>query len=187
MTSAAHTLQHPHFQNTAVLQEVKVLSEKANPNRVELKRPSLLQHSHSLRKMHDKINKELNLTDRRNIRLKNFDFTQKIDQEFKNRPLSSIIKEVQTKENTFLANEEKVQSNLDCQQRRIREKIEERRKNSFIKSRTQLHTTPQESLAEGTSKLSHAPTALSRQNTQQPISFAKLLDELDEKENGPHQ
>ena len=135
--------------------------------------------------MNEKINKELNSIDRRNIRLRTFDFSQKVDQAAKNTStIETIIKDLKRAETKYMDNESKVKTNLDSQKQKIEEKLQERKKNSFIKSQISLHTSHNRTntLQTSSSHIKYPLTVKRDQDGNESISYANVLGELDDQE-----
>jgi len=89
-------------------------------------------------KIAKKINKEIDLNERRNIRFRNFDYSQKLSQAVKDQINNSAAKvDVEVVSSKYKETENIIKGNLSEQESKIQEKLEERRRNSIIKSRSQ--------------------------------------------------
>lgn len=81
-------------------------------------------------------------------------------------------------ESKFRANEARIKENLNDQEMKIREKLEERKKNSFIRSRSSAPVKKEPYHADASSQL-EAPQTDSNGTSTRNLYIENILDELD--------
>ena len=80
------------------------------------------------------LTRDFDFNERRQLRQRNLDFIEKMETAIKVQSTTQInSQEVESK---FRATEARIQANLNEQERQIKEKLEERKKNSFMRSRS---------------------------------------------------
>lgn len=122
------------------------------------------------------VHRDFDFKERRNIRLKNIDFIEKMSAAVKGESTHAINSE--DAESKFRANEARIKESLNEQEMKIREKLEERKKNSFMRSRSSAPIKK-----DGDPNQPRNPQELpqtdSNGGSKRQVAINNILDELD--------
>lgn len=128
-------------EKLAMKHEKKLSYYKDRRRTEELKDPEFLKLREKLKIKKREATRELDMSSRREIRSRNFDFNIRLDTEQRRKVDLPIDKVIRGMSVSHQKNDSMVKANLKNQEDKFKERLEERKKNSFQRSLRKANTS----------------------------------------------